>query len=53
MRTHALRVDVDNDNRLLPEIQAEIYSLDEGTEVIQVVISACNTQALIIYKKKE
>lgn len=53
MKTYALKVDVDSHHRLLPEIQANIYGLDEGTEVIQVVISASNTQALILYKKRD
>lgn len=53
MRTLVLKVDVDQSYQLLPAIQEEIQTREKEIEIIQVVISACNTQALIIYKKKE
>lgn len=48
--TYTLKIDVDSDYELISRIQSSINQMNK-IEVIQVVLSSCNTQALIIYKK--
>lgn len=51
-KTYSRIVNVDCDYELLGAIRDEIYKLPLPSRVIQVIMSTCHTQALVIFEKE-